>query len=834
MNPCNEIKVDGASEHNLKGVTVTIPHGKITVITGVSGSGKSSLAFDTILAESQRRFFYTLSQYSRQFLDLGSRPLVKHISGLSPAIGLTQNETQPSRKATVGSLMDLSEIVGVFFSRLGERMCPKHKLPTAAVSLAQIVERVAAECQHKTIALAFAIAEKKKGHFEAQLESYLVKGYRHAVIDDEFVPLDPLPHLDKEKRHSISIVVDFINIKEKNFNRLERSIGVCLELGNGDGEYYHCPKPGTVDLGSRVRFSRSSGCTLCGFSWPKLDARHFSANSLGRCQSCNGYGYLSDEGEEQWEWEECPECDGIGIDPHYRNILIANKSIHDWHSLPVSALREILVTLLDKAVGPVEKKLMTEMLVQIDRLISVHLGWIHSSRRVWSLSRGESQRLRLATVLGGKLRNILYVLDEPSQGLHPAEIESLWESLLILKDLGNTILLVDHDETLLRKADQIIDLGPGGGRDGGQLMGVFHPDSASEWVSHSETASYLVKAKNFLMPKPVAEKNESYITITRPKLHNLKMDKVSFPINKMTVVSGVSGSGKSTLALSVLWSNLKNYLSGDSVEYQFCDKVEGLDDLRHCYLVDRKPIAKTSVSMPVTWLKIFSDLRSHYSSLPEAQIRGLTQRDFSLSIEGGRCSECSGKGYLNLSMKFLADATIQCPTCLGKRYQEKVLGVVYNGLSLSEVLDLTIAEAADHFQTFRSITKKLKPALDLGLGYLKLGQPSSSLSGGESQRLKLAQLMSKTQLIGSVMILDEPTTGLHFKDVDLLISQFRSLVDRGTTIILSEHNVSMIMAADWIVDLGPGGGQDGGNIVFAGQPSLIIDCENSKTAGYLN
>ena len=855
----SHISVKGANEHNLKNIDVDIERGKITVVTGVSGSGKSSLAFDTVLAESQRRFFYTLSNYSRQFLDLGSRPSVKFIDGLSPAICLAQNETQPSKRATVGTLTDTTELLGVLWSRFGDQYCPEHDRPTSTVNVNDIADKILKEFDGATLAICAPLVEQKKGVFRAPMEAAAQKGFLRLFVDGGIVPISPIPVLNKDFKHTVKIVVDSIAIKaakkkdseNKTKSRLIRSLKTAIEEGQGFAEYYVVgtekgAKTLLLDQGSTI--SADGGCEVCGYSWPKLDARYFSPNSIGKCTKCSGLGVQnSSEDDDDVEQEHlqdrlglrdaCNVCDGSGINPKYYAIKILDYTIKDVQIMPIDQLAEVF--------GDIKKihqsnlaseRLIEEIAASLKRVSNVGLSYLSLSRRIRSLSAGEAQRLKLAGILGDSLRGILYVLDEPSQGLHPSELELLWESIENLKNLGNTIIIVDHDESLMRKADWIIDLGPGGGEHGGKLLAKFKPADANKFEKISSTAKHLLektedKAKS-RQPKPI-----EFIEIMSPTANNLKMPSVKFARGRLNVVTGVSGAGKSSLVLSTLFPNIKTLSSrkqkSSKKSWRNCAKIEGADSYEMVNLIDRRPIAKSSVSMPASYLDVFTDIRNLFAKTPEAQIAGLTARSFSLSVEAGRCLECKGRGEVTLSMRFLTDARTKCTVCHGQRYRPHVLGVTYNGLNMSEILQQSIADAAAFFKNHKKISARLQPALDLGLGYLKLGQPSGSLSGGEAQRLKIVPYLAKRHGDHSILVMDEPTTGLHGQDAAKLIKSLHRLVVLGATVVLIEHSAEVIYASDWVIDVGPGSALEGGNLVYQGHLDGFIKKKKSITAQYL-
>ena len=822
MSEKQYIKVVGAREHNLKNVSVDIPRGKITVVTGVSGSGKSSLAFDTVLAECQRRFFYTLSHYSRQFLDMGQRPKVNKIEGLSPAIALAQNETQASVRATVASLTDIGELLGVLLAKHSTKYCPHHDLPTEVKKPEILLEDILGKYKSKMLAFCIPYVRQKKGAFRKLLEDLALKGYTKVIIDGKLTDLEPMPKLNASEKHDLFLVVDIIKADEKKSSRIADAIKRCLKEGEGEGFYVEVKSGLKFDLKNQITFTSEGGCPQCGFAWPKLDSRYFSPNSLGRCTTCNGLGFFElDEEDEDSDWtqEPCSDCKGTGLSSQLSGLKLNKRDTHDIYLMGLASFNDFLKEFKGSTQNKAALRIVEELEQQAERILGVGLSYIHLSRRIRSLSPGESQRLKLANILGENLRGVLYVLDEPSQGLHEKEIEGIWKIIERLKALGNTIIIVDHDEWIINKADLILDLGPDGGRNGGQLLAQYTPKDAKKFVHKSLTAKYLAEFQETKLTKVKKKVAKDSIVIHEPRLFNLSMNKVHFPIGKLSVVSGVSGAGKSSLVLSTLFENMIRYLdssSAKSFKPRFCKKIDGFETFEQAILVDRRPVAKSSVSMPATYLDVFTDLRNFYAKLPEAQIFGVNARDFSLSVEGGRCPECKGKGQLSLSMKFLSDAKVRCPSCHGKRYKASILDVTYNGKSLADVLDMTLNEVSEHFQTFSKIVRKLKPAIDLGLGYLHLGQPSSSLSGGESQRLKVSQLLQKKWGAGSLVVLDEPTTGLHFRDVTKLLDQVNLLVSKGATVVLIEHNSSALELADWVVELGPGSADQGGKLCFEG------------------
>ncbi len=839
--PTSEIRIKGAWEHNLKGLNLRIQRNAITVITGVSGSGKSSLAFDTILAESQRRFFYTLSHYTRQFLDLGSKPAVEHISGLSPAIALSQNETTPSRLATVGTLTDISELLAVMLARFGSQKCPTHGLASSSSTSAEIVKHITTQGRDKNIAIFVPVVEQKKGHFQEQLTRFAEKGFLRAFIDDEMVALDPLPELEKSEKHTIKILVDIVKVKPANAARLLRAVEVIFKESDARGEFGEMMTTGKMNiLGG---FSAHAGCPKCGYSWPKMDSRYFSANSLGKCESCKGWGaekVLDEETEEFTQPLPCSSCRGTGVAKKMIAIDLGGDTIHDLLLIPTAQLYEKAVKWQTTwANNPAAMRVCTQIASHLKRIVDIGLGYLNLSRRILTLSGGEKQRLRLADILGENLRGVLYVLDEPSQGLHPEEVVEIWKALVELKKSGNTVLIIDHDEQIIERADHIIDLGPGGGQEGGELMAQFSPQHAKSFAKQSITASFLAGLQ---VPRPVKDKKSTkdlqFVTIEKPILNNLKMPKARFVKGAVNVVSGVSGAGKSSLVRYTLFANLAQAMvkvrsKKTKSTWTHCQAIEGFEDFKYVHLIDRKPLARSSVSMPISYLDVLGDVRNLFAELPQSQVAGLTARDFSIHAEGGRCEECKGRGQVNLSMRFLADARVTCPVCEGQRFRPAVLEAKYNDMSINDVFELTIDGALDKFKNFRRIVKKLTPAHEIGLGYLKLGQPSVSLSGGEAQRLKLVPFLNKTHGKETLLIIEEPTMGLHFRDVEKLILIFDELADRGSTLVIIEHNSEVVKSADWVLDLGPRAADLGGRLLYEGTPDKLKKVSESLTAKYI-
>jgi len=802
------------------------------VLTGVSGSGKSTLAFDTLLQESQRRFFYTLSHYTRQFLDLGTRPKVRKMTGLSPAIGLTQNETFPSRKSTLATLTDLTELIGVLFSRFGTRLCPTHRISTVGNTKEQIVATITEHHAGQYVFLLAPLVTQKKGIFAKELTQWREKGFVRAWVDGAFVDLAQDHALEKEKKHTLKLLVDVIRIQEKSHARLLRSVTHTLEEGDGYGEFFFASQAdfSRYDPKKAIRFSTSEGCPTCAYSWPELDPRYFSANSLGACKPCNGYGALEVEPDSEEETVSvsptsspiCSSCEGTGLDAMLRNIHLGGHSPLDWYSGSCDELLTKLARLQPEAASnPAYKRVLDEVEKILRRIHQLGIGYLQLHRRVRSLSLGEHQRLHLTGILSESLRGILYVLDEPSQGLHPHQLEELWHTFESLKAAGNTLVLVDHDGYFIEKADYVIDMGPGGGKQGGHIVYAGPPKKSPP--------SSLPPAFH-----PHSEAPAAYLEIRQAHLHTLQIPSVSFRLGALNLVTGISGAGKSSLVLQTLYPNLLAAIQARKrPTWIHCKELRGWESLVSVELIDRKLLHKSSASTPATYFDIFPLIRDLFSQSTEAQLLGLTSRHFSLHAEGGRCEVCKGKGLILHTMRFLAETKSPCPNCEGRRFKTYLEQIHYRGVSIADVLQMTLAEAHGFFAHHRKISQRLQPAIDLGLGYLSLGQPTSTLSGGEIQRMKLVPYFAKRTVEHTLFILDEPTRGLHEQDIVLLLACLRTLLAKGATLIVLEHHVGLMKVSDWLIDLGPGAAEKGGRVLYQGPPAGLKKVKESLTAKYL-
>jgi len=827
LKSSRSIKIRGAYQNNLKHIDIDIPHEKILVFTGASGSGKSSLVFDTVLAESQRRFFSTLSNHMKQFLPNQKKPQVRSITGLSPAIGMPQQETRISKKATVGSFLAINELLGLLFVKHGITYCPKHQLPTQPRMIEEIIHSLLEEYHHQAIAICALVAESKKGNFESSMHRFLEKGYFQVVIDQKLHSLKDLPSLQREIRHTIYLVIDMMVINSQNISRIKRSLSCCIKEGGGYGVFVPVLSSEQINWSQASRFNTNRGCPKCQYSWPKLDPHWFSPNSLGGCPICKGLGFIADDDDLT---KECSQCEATGIAYEYHSIRYAGLNIYEWHKQSINK-NMILIEKNLETTDKATKQVLKEIYFRLKQAVNMRLDYLHLARRLSSLSGGELQRLKLSQILRENLRGVLYILDEPSQGLHPLEIEQLWLALTKLKDLGNSILLVDHDEQIIRKADWIVDLGPCGGTSGGYIQAVFSPKEAKQFSQISRTAE-LLSMQQFSINKEKTFLEPSLISFSKVRFRNLNLPKVSIRKSANNVIVGVSGSGKSTFMYEILFRNFLQ--KRDHLPWIHCQTCQGLSDIESVHIINREPLIKTSVSMLITQLGVFTYIRTLYARLPTAQIAGFTARDFSLAVSGGRCENCKGKGNILLKIPFLDVAFVTCEHCQGRRYQDSILQIHHRNLSIEDILHLSIEEAYVHFQHHKKICHSLKSAIEIGLGYLKLGQSLLTLSGGENQRLKLVKFFKNSSYNSrSILLLDEPTRGLYYEDVKSLMKFLKQITTQGTTVVFIEHHAAMIKFADWVLEFGPGSADKGGQLIYCGKQEGLLNCSHSIMASYL-
>ena len=880
----DKIIIKGARVHNLAGIDVEIPKGKLVVLSGVSGSGKSSLAMDTLYAEGQRRYVESLSSYARQFLGMMKRPDVDTIEGLSPAIAIDQHGLSHNPRSTVGTVTEIYDYLRVLFARIGHPHCPKcgrEISPQTGVGITQqILEVINGKVQINQIGrylILSPVVKDKRGEFDQLFKNLLRKGFEQVRVDGKIINLTEDIGLVKTNRHNIEVIIDKISATKKSFlpetykQRVLDDVEIGLELSDGliilseikDKTFDLPEKP--KDMKDKL-FSQKFACPTCNISLPEIEPRLFSFNSpQGMCPQCNGLGvrlkididrfsspwrakilerqYYStgsetvrQEIEKLMIKEDCPTCSGNRLKKEAIAVTINDRSIVDISNLPLSKLylwsktaRENLSSNKEKEVA---KPLITEIKSRLKFLVAVGVKYLTLARTASTLSVGEAQRIRLASQIGTGLTGVLYVLDEPTVGLHQRDTKRLIKTLKKLRDLGNTVVVVEHDEEILNEADWIIDFGPGAGKKGGRVVATGTTEMIKK-NPNSLTGKYLSGKKRIYQKNLPPTKNTQYITITGCKKHNLKNIEASFPVNRFTCVSGVSGSGKSTLINDTLFPAIKKSLEQYSAERPGEFKtLKGAEIIDQVLKVDQSPVGKTSRSNPATYTGVFTDIRDLFSLTSEAKIRGFGPGYFSFNVKGGRCDACQGQGQTKTEMQFLPDIWVTCEECNGTRFKEEILEVEYKGKNIDQVLSLTIGEALEFFGSFPKIQKKLRVLEKIGLDYLELGQPSPTLSGGESQRLKLARELVKSSRNHAIYLLDEPTTGLHFADVEKLLAVIRELVEKGNTVIVVEHNLDMIRNADWIIDLGPEGGEKGGYVVAKGEPNDIIK-STSWTGKYL-
>ncbi len=935
--PITHISVRGARQHNLRDIHVRIPRNTLTVVTGLSGSGKSSLAFDTIYAEGQRRYVETLSAYARQFLDQIERPDVDSIEGLSPAISIEQKTTSRSPRSTVGTITEIYDYLRLLYASVGTPHCPNCGRPIARQTAEQIVQRILQLGMGERVTIMAPIVRGRKGEFKDLLDQLDQQGFR-ARVDGELVDLAEPPSLDKRKNHTIEAVVDRILLKPPADNanqkpaapqtpgkpsvekRLETAVTKGLQLANGLV---------LVALANHDEqlFSSSMACPDCGLDVPKLEPRSFSFNStFGACPECHGLGslYDLDPAKVITDWSKplldgglgpgsasqylirlihlaaeryqidlkkpfedlppkqqhilvygppkgeaprtgfhgilsylrdsidearsdgyrdymmnfmsatpCPICRGKRLRPESLAVKIGGLSIADFTALPLnralSAAYELTFTEREALVA---ERIRREVVERLEFLCAVGLNYLSLNRNAATLSGGEGQRIRLATQIGSRLRGVLYVLDEPSIGLHQRDNSRLIEALEQLRDLGNTVLVVEHDEETIRHADYVLDLGPGAGRLGGYVVAQGTPADIMA-CPESMTGRYLSGSAGIVhreKPRPLTGK---WLTVTGAREHNLQDITIRVPLGVMTVVTGVSGSGKSTLINDILYRSLAKTIYGSREEPGVHESLEGADQIDKVIRIDQAPIGRTPRSNPATYTQVFSPIRDLFAMLPEARERGYKPGRFSFNVSGGRCEACQGDGQRRIEMNFMPDVYVQCEVCNGRRYNQETLAVKFHGHSIADVLDLTIEDALTVLADVPLVRQKLQTLVDVGLGYVHLGQSATTLSGGEAQRMKLARELSKRQTGRTLYLLDEPTTGLHFDDVRKLLEVLHRLADLGNSVIIIEHNLDVIRNADWILDLGPEGGEDGGRIVGEGRPARIAATPGSYTGQFL-
>lgn len=929
------IVVKGARAHNLKGVDIELPKNKLIVMTGLSGSGKSSLAFDTIYAEGQRRYVESLSAYARQFLGQMDKPDVDTIEGLSPAISIDQKTTSKNPRSTVATVTEIYDYIRLLYARVGKPYCPYHGIEIESQTVQQMVDRILELEERTKIQLLAPVISHRKGSHEKLIEDIGKKGYVRLRVDDEIVDVNEVPQLDKNKNHTIEVVVDRLVVKDGIETRLADSIETALELAEGNL---------TVDVinGEELKFSENHACPICGFSIGELEPRMFSFNSpFGACPTCDGLGQklkvdldlvipdknktLNEGAIEPWEptssdfyptlLKRVCEVYKINMDKPYKKLTDRQKNIlmngsgekeieftftqrnggtrkrkmvfegvvpnidRRYHESPSEYTREMMskymtelpcetchgkrlskealsVYVGDYNIGEVVEysiknalyyfenlklsdqdksiadQILKEIISRLSFLNNVGLEYLTLDRSSGTLSGGEAQRIRLATQIGSRLTGVLYVLDEPSIGLHQRDNDRLINTLKEMRDLGNTLIVVEHDDDTMRAADYLVDVGPGAGNHGGEVVSSGTPNKVMK-DKKSLTGQYLSGKKRIEVPECRREITDRKIQIKGAKSNNLKNVNVDFPLSVLTVVTGVSGSGKSSLVNEILYKALAQKINKSKVKPGNFDEIKGIDQLDKIIDIDQSPIGRTPRSNPATYTGVFDDIRDVFAQTNEAKIRGYQKGRFSFNVKGGRCEACKGDGIIKIEMHFLPDVYVPCEVCDGKRYNRETLEVTYKGKNIADVLEMTVEEATHFFENIPKIKRKLQTLVDVGLGYITLGQQATTLSGGEAQRVKLASELHKRSTGRSIYILDEPTTGLHVDDISRLLKVLNRIVENGDTVVIIEHNLDVIKTADHIIDLGPEGGEGGGTIIATGTPEEIAQNKESYTGQYL-
>ncbi|MDP9500501.1 excinuclease ABC subunit UvrA [Bisgaard Taxon 45] len=935
----DKIEVRGARTHNLKNINLTIPRDKLIVITGLSGSGKSSLAFDTLYAEGQRRYVESLSAYARQFLSLMEKPDVDHIEGLSPAISIEQKSTSHNPRSTVGTVTEIHDYLRLLFARVGEPRCPKHDVPLAAQTISQMVDKVLSLPEESKMMLLAPVVKERKGEHVKLLEQIASQGYIRARIDGEICDLSDAPNLALHKKHTIEVVVDRFKVRSDLATRLAESFETALELSGGTAVVASMEDPNMEEL----LFSANFACPHCGYSVPELEPRLFSFNNpAGACPTCDGLGVqqyfdekrvvqnpsislasgavkgwdrrnfyyyqmltslakhydfdidapfedlpkkiqqiiLNGSGKEEIEFQymndrgdvvvrhhtfegilnnmarryketesmsvreelaknistcPCHACGGSRLRPEARHVYIGTTN------LPAVAEKSIGETLqffsqlnLSGQRAQIADKILKEIKERLQFLVNVGLDYLSLSRSAETLSGGEAQRIRLASQIGAGLVGVMYVLDEPSIGLHQRDNERLLNTLIHLRDLGNTVIVVEHDEDAIMAADHIIDIGPGAGVHGGEIVAEGNAQAIMA-NKHSITGKFLSGVEKIEIPaKRTAPNPKKILRLEGATGNNLKSVNVEIPVGLFTCVTGVSGSGKSTLINDTLFPLAQNALNrADNTRHAPYQSISGLEFFDKVIDIDQSPIGRTPRSNPATYTGLFTPIRELFSGVPEARARGYNPGRFSFNVRGGRCEACQGDGVIKVEMHFLPDVYVPCEQCKGKRYNRETLEIRYKGKTIHQVLDMTVEEAREFFDAIPQIARKLQTLIDVGLSYIRLGQSSTTLSGGEAQRVKLATELSKRDTGKTLYVLDEPTTGLHFADIKQLLTVLHRLRDQGNTIVVIEHNLDVIKTADWIIDLGPEGGNGGGQIIATGTPEQVAEVKGSHTARFL-
>ena len=934
------IDIRGARTHNLKNIDVNLPRNKLIVFTGLSGSGKSSLAFDTIYAEGRRRYVESLSTYARQFLSVMDKPDVDHINGLSPAISIEQKSTSHNPRSTVGTVTEMYDYLRLLYARVGIPFCPEHGTKLEAQSISEMVDKTLAHNEGTAMMLLSPVVKERKGEHLVLMRNYLTQGFIRARINGEICDLNDPPKLELNKKHTIEIVVDRFKVKSDMKQRLAESFEAALKLSDGIAQIAIIDDNKTDEL----IFSDKFACNICGYSLTELEPRLFSFNNpVGACTSCDGLGVkqffdpekvvvnenlslaggairgrdrktgyyfsmieslakhykfdveipyknlekkikdiiLFGSGDEKIEFsyasyrgkrmkiqkqhsfegiipnldrryhetdsnsvrdelgkylntQTCPSCQGTRLNISARNVFINKLSLPEISQMSVEEAKQYFEKIKIKGWrAEIANKITKEISSRLNFLSDVGLDYLTISRSADTLSGGEAQRIRLASQIGSGLVGVLYVLDEPSIGLHQRDNQKLLKTLTYLRDLGNTVIVVEHDEEAIMTSDHVVDIGPGAGVHGGEIVAAGTPEIIKN-NPNSLTGDYLSGKKLISLPeKRLPFDSKKCISIMGARGNNLKSIDVFIPVGLMTCVTGVSGSGKSTLINETLYKSVANILNKSNRNAAPHQKIEGVNQIERIINISQSPIGRTPRSNPATYTGLFTPIRELFAGTQESRSRGYLPGRFSFNVKGGRCENCQGDGVIKVAMHFLPDVYVACDTCNGKRYNRETLGVLYKGRNITEILEMTVEDALEFFKNIPTIHSKLKTLVDVGLSYIKLGQNATTLSGGEAQRIKLSKELSKRNRGNTLYILDEPTTGLHFHDINLLLSVLHRLRDKGNTIVVIEHNLDVVKTADWIIDIGPEGGDGGGTIVATGTPEEVSEVKSSHTGMYL-
>ncbi len=919
----DRIVIQGARQHNLKNLDLSFPRNALVVITGLSGSGKSSLAFDTLYAEGQRRYVESLSAYARQFLEMMDKPEVDHIEGLSPAIAIDQKVTSRNPRSTVGTVTEIYDYLRLLYARIGHPHCPSCGRPVTAQTISQMVDQILSFPEGERFYLLAPTVQDRKGEYRKEIARILKEGFTRIRLDGEIREIETLDEIDRKKSHRIEIVVDRLTVRSGISQRLSDSLETALRHGNGLVHIFH------PDSGQETILSVRQACTICRISLPEINPRLFSFNSpYGACPHCGGLGvlmevdplllvpfpdlsiaesaiklldhrsfsefrsrvirFLQQEGISQYTpfsklpedqkqailygksvprgtagrfaglvtmlqdtfqkgnlsvWaktelesvmseRDCESCNGSRLKPEALSVTINDRNISYFSSLTIRNAFDFLETVsLSSMEQAISERIVREIRTRLSFLREVGLDYLTLSRGAGTLSGGESQRIRLATQIGSGLTGVLYILDEPSIGLHPRDNQKLLATLTHLRDLGNTVVVVEHDEETILMADHVIDMGPGAGRMGGEILAQGTPEEIRR-NPRSITGEYLSGKKT--ISRPITHRTpKGWLSVIEATEHNLKGIDVHFPLGLITVVTGVSGSGKSTLVLDILYKRLAKVFYGSRERPGKCREIRGVDQIDKVVHIDQSPIGRTPRSNPATYTGLFTPVRELFAQVPESRARGYEAGRFSFNIKGGRCEACQGDGVLKIEMHFLPDVYVTCDQCKGLRYNRETLEIRYRGKTISDVLQMSVEEALEFYSPVPAIRSKLITLRDVGLDYIHLGQSATTLSGGEAQRIKLAKELSRRSTGRTLYILDEPTTGLHFADIQKLLDTLDALVGQGNTVIIIEHNIDIILNADYLIDLGPEGGDCGGEVVTVGTPETLMEVRNSHTGAAL-